>query len=504
MTHILNIPEMPAVSRKFLSGNYCCDVTYHNYYIESFRILSLDMSFDSLNRRRILKTTTGLAGGMVLAGCLGDDGDDDDADDTAPADDSDADDSDDVSDEPIGNWPPEDDVAVFGCNSPVSGVHAEDGTHQEMAFQLAIDHLNNGGGWVDEWEELSGDGVVGYEIEGTTSDSAGDPDTSRENFSGMIERDNVQMLTGGVSSAVAETLQPIAQQERVPYMMSIVHSLLTTGEDCQRYSIRTNINAKLTAQALSSYLSDEHGEGLEYFQIYWDYSFGHSNRDAMEEYLDAVGWTQAGSYPMPFGESDHSVAISAVEEEDPDAIIFTSWGSNMADGLLQMRDAGLTDDTVIVAPYISRASLAPASDVLEGVIGTNGWNPLLEDEWSQLFVSAFEDEYDETPGYAAHQIYNNVLTYAAAAERAGTLRPPEVIRELEGHEWENSGIGPAKILECNGQTMRQVVINEGLSPAEQEEQGHFLDPIHLASWPDEVGYDCDEEPASLCDLPELE
>jgi len=81
----------------------------------------------------------------------------------------------------LGNYPIEGDTATFGFNVPQSGPYASEGEDELRAYELAVDHLNNGGGWVDsQFDDLSGDGVLDYEIGSVSGDTATDADTALE------------------------------------------------------------------------------------------------------------------------------------------------------------------------------------------------------------------------------------------------------------------------------------------------------------------------------------
>ena len=94
--------------------------------------------------------------------------------------------------------------------------------------------------------------------------------------------------------------------------------------------------------------------------------------------------------------------------------------------------------------------------------------------------------------------YAQTLQYAAAAERAGTFYPPEVIKQLEGHEYSNLGMGGETMRKCDHQAQRAVPVVKGLSDSEQSE-GTFFDIVNLTQRGD-LGYGCDSGPAAKCDL----
>ncbi|RLM48550.1 twin-arginine translocation signal domain-containing protein, partial [Halorubrum sp. Atlit-28R] len=104
-----------------------------------------------LNRRDVLKATgaVGTAGLAGLAGCTGG-GDGGGGDGGGGSDGGGGDGGDGGDDYPaLGNFPIEGDTATFGFNVPQSGPYASEGEDELRAYQLAVKHLNEGGGWVD-------------------------------------------------------------------------------------------------------------------------------------------------------------------------------------------------------------------------------------------------------------------------------------------------------------------------------------------------------------------
>lgn len=461
--------------------------------------------FSIANRRSLLKVM-GASGVGALAGCLGDDDDDpaDDTDDTDDADDADdADDDDGVDDEdhdPIGNWPPEDDVVVLGHNADQSGGLALEGAAGQRGFELAVDHLNNGGGIVDTWDVLSGDGILGYEVEGVTGDSQAEAEATIENVERFIDRDGVQAFFGGVSSTVTMAAQPIAQREKVPYLGALSTSAGISGDNCSRYYFHSSTHAELMGLVASEVLPEIWGEDREMFHIFADYSYGQSMRDATNKYFEPVGWENVGEAGIAVGEHDHGSQIAALDDSGADTLIFSSFGEFAVSGLSQLNDAGLMDDIEVYIPHLTGYTLEPAGDFREGVAGCASWNRHYDDEHSQAFVEAYEEEYDEPATQTAMIAYNAVLQYAAAAEEAGTMHPPTIVRTLEEFEWD-AGLGPSQYRECDHQREGPGWVVQGVTEADEDPDGYVLDVLEVS---DPVIYDCDEFPANECPMDDQE
>ncbi len=450
----------------------------------------------SVSRRQLLQTTgiAGAAGLTGLAGCAGDGGGGGDGD----GGDGDGGDSDGDSYPALGNFPVEGDTVTFGFNVPQSGPYSSEGQDELRAYELAQKHLNNGGGWIDDFEDLSGDGVLGYTVESVNGDTATDADTARQSAQRMINRDDAVMVSGGSSSAVAIAVQGLCQQEKVMFMACLTHSNDTTGKDCVRYGFREMFNAYMTGQALAPVLEEEYGSDNTFYQLYADYSWGQTVQDSMNQFLTEIGWEELDSVPTPLGTSDFSSYLSEVSNSGVDVLLLDHYGLDGANSVSQAVDAGLDEEMEIVVPLYNRPMAQAAGGSIEDVFGTIAWDSQIDNEASNSFTEAFQAEYGRLPSGPAQLAYAQTLQYAAAAERAGTFYPPEVIRQLEDYEYDNVGLGEETMRACDHQAQRSIPVARGLPESEQSD-GNFIDVVQVTSR-DDVGYGCDSGPAAECEL----
>jgi ABC-type branched-subunit amino acid transport system substrate-binding protein len=390
------------------------------------------------------------------------------------------------------------DTVTFGYNVPQSGSYSQEGEDELRGYNLAQKHLNNGGGWVDSWSDLSGNGVLDKTVESVEGDTATDPDTARQAASRMIDRDNAVMISGGSSSAVAIAVQELCQQEKVQFQACLTHSNDTTGSACVRYSTREMFNAYMTGQSLAPVLSEEYGDDLNFYQLYADYTWGETVQSSMTQFLEEAGWNEVDSVATPLGTSDYQSFLSDVPRDEVDALLLVHYGLDAANSLPQAIEQGMDEDMELVVPLYNRLMAQAASDSIQGVFGTADWNWQLEDSVSQTFVESFQSEYDKVPSYAARLAYVQTLQYAAAVERAETFYPPEVIRQLEGVQYENAGLGSETMRKCDHQAQRDVLVVQGASSEEQTQQ-KLLNVVNQTTQ-DDLGYACDAGPAAECEL----
>ncbi len=400
----------------------------------------------------------------------------------------------------LGNYPVEGDEVVFGFNVPQSGSYSQEGADELRGYNLAMDHLNNGGGWVDNVSDLSGNGVLDKTVTSVEGDTATDADQARQEAQRMINRDNAIMVTGGSSSAVAIAVQELCQEEKVMFMACLTHSNDTTGSSCVRYSFREMFNAYMTGQALAPVVAEEYGSDLNFYQLYADYTWGSTVQSSMQQFLEEEGWSQAASVATPLGTSDYSSFLADVPRDEVDALLLVHYGLDAANSLPQAIEAGLDEDMEIIVPLYNRLMANAARDSIGGIFGSADWNWQLQDDASQSFVEDFQSEYDKVPSYAARLAYTQAIQYAAAVERAGTFYPPEVIRALEDFDFSGYGLGEETMRGCDHQAQRDVLIVQGATQSEQTENKR-LNIVDQTARGD-IGYACDAGPAAECSLGE--
>ncbi len=377
---------------------------------------------------------------------------------------------------PLGNFPVNGSSVVFGFNVPQTGAYADEGADELRAYQLAVKHLNNGGGMLETMNpmKLTGQGILGKKVEYVTGDTQTNPDAARTSARRMIERDKVIMWSGGSSSATAIAQQYLAQEMSVVFMCGLTHSNDTTGKDKRRYGFRHFFNAYMSGKALGPILAKEYGKDRNAFHLTADYTWGHTQYESIKQFTEEQGWTTVNNIMTPLGTTDYSQFLTAVLNSDADVLVLNHYGKDMNNSLTQAVQFGMREmqkngkDMQIVVPLYSRLMAQGAgAENIDNVFGTTSWNWTLQDAGSQAFVKAFEAEYGFPPSQAAQTCYVQTLLYANAAETAGTFYPPEVIKALEDFEFEGMGPGKALYRGADHQVFKDILVVKGKGPSEK-------------------------------------
>ena len=300
-----------------------------------------------------------------------------------------------------------------------------------------------------------------------TGDTQTKSDAARASAKRMIEKDGVVMFSGGSSSGVAIAQQSLAQEMGVVFMCGLTHSNDTTGKDKRRYGFRHFFNAYMSGAALGPVLKDELGTERKAYHLTADYTWGWTQEESIKNTTEGLGWDTVSAVRTPLGAGDFSQYITPVLNSGADVLILNHYGKDMVNSLTQAVQFGLRDKEVngknfeVVVPLYSRLMAQGAGENVAGILGTTNWNWSLQDEASQNFVKSFGEEYGFPPSQAAHTCYVQTLLYANACEMAGTFYPPEVIKALEGFEFDGMGNGPTLYRAEDHQCFKKVLVVRG-------------------------------------------
>ncbi|WP_055047824.1 substrate-binding protein [Devosia sp. A16] len=366
---------------------------------------------------------------------------------------------------------PTGDSVTLGFNMPLTGAYADEGADQQRAYELAVEHLNGGGdgGLIPTFSSktLKGSGILGKKVAFVTGDDQTKADAGRDSARRMIERDGAVMITGGSSSAVAIAEQGLCQEMGVIYMAGLTHSNDTTGKDKKKYGFRHFFNAYQSGIALGPVLGEAYGKDRVAYHLTADYTWGWTQEESMIKATEGLGWKTMPPVRTPVGAGDFSQYITPFLNSGADVLVLNHYGFDGVNSITQAVQFGLRDrqangkNVEIVLPLVSDLMAKGAGEAIKGVYGTANWDWQLTDEASKAFTKSFGAKYGQPPSQIAQTSYVQVLLYADAVERAGTFYPPEVIKALEGYEFDGLGNGPTLYRAADHQCFKDVYVVKG-------------------------------------------
>ena len=313
-------------------------------------------------------------------------------------------------------------VVGAGCNGPSSEEQpavtplkiglllnftgsAEASADRQRAFDLALRHINEGGG------------VFGMPVTGVVIDSTGNPDTAVQQARHLIEVEGAHAIVGpNASSAALPIAQTISATLRIPTVSPSATSPQLTDVEDNGYFFRTALSDVAQGPVLADITRRQGFDNVGL--IYQDDAYGAGLAQAFADSWDGT----LTSVPVDPGETDLGTALNESARGGAHALVVIAFEGLTIDLVRQALDGGTYKDFVF-ADAAKRLSIAQeiGIDKLAGTYGTGSAQPPHSDtaeDWDDSYIAA----YGELPVLAyVKETYDATVAIALAAQAAGSV-----------------------------------------------------------------------------------
>ena len=310
-------------------------------------------------------------------------------------------------------------VGIHDCYSGPPSAYTFDALD---AFKLALADINE-------------KGVLGRTIEFTTRDDKFKVDIGLSMAKELVMMEEVDVVVGGISSAVILAISDYCKTEKVPYLTWAPASHKVTGEKGHRYVFQLATNTAQNGAAGAVGLAKK--PYIKYWIAGDDYAYGHAIADGcwnrLKELKPEV--ELIGESWWKVGEPDLIPYITAILAAEPDAIIFATGGASMTNIMKAAKTTGMSEKVPIwIHTAIDHTTVSPLGlEGPEGVLGTSNYLFYYpETSLNREFANAFYETYGRYPGFYAVAGYNAAHFIAKAFEKAGEVDREKFIDALEG------------------------------------------------------------------------
>jgi branched-chain amino acid transport system substrate-binding protein len=342
----------------------------------------------------------------------------------------------------------------IGVLAARSGVLASIGECALTTVQWWADGVNKAGG------------ILGRKVE-LVVEEEGNPKETAERFRKLALRDNVEMVTGLISTGNGLSVGPIAEELKTIWMSWDA----TTQKDVEetlpnpKYSFRSTDNE--VEGLMASLLTVKHFKGKikTVANLGTDYSYGRNMWEtfmAMMKKYD-MGVTPVADLWVKVGTTDLTTFVASLQQAKPDLIMSSLLFTDAFIFVKQAHAAGLTRGSKLVMPAAGfQLNELKKQFTPEGMIlGHNSMyfeapkaSPLLKD-----FVAFYKGKTSLFPHFEAERAYSAVESWRAGVEKAAKQTPgkwpskDEIIKAIEGISVESLGgtfsYRPDHIPDCN-------------------------------------------------------
>ncbi len=303
-------------------------------------------------------------------------------------------------------------------------------------------------------------GFGGMEIEAVVIDEAGGATTQVQEYRNLVQRENVDVVVGYVSSGDCLAVSPVAEELKQFTILYDCGTPRVFEENTYDYVFRTAANATMDNVGLALYLKALGEEVATYSGINQDYAFG---QDSWADFKAAMGQVYpdatitAELFPA-FGAGQYGTEISALMQKRADVVHSSLWGGDLQALILQALPRGLFQRSQAVLSAADHVLPPLGNNMPEGVIigarGAYGYmapKSELDDWWKEIY----EAKYDVFPVQAPYRMAQALFGLKTAVEKAmaenGGRKPTsdELAAAMKGSNWQSPG-GLVEMINGNG------------------------------------------------------
>lgn len=336
---------------------------------------------------------------------------------------------------------------TLGILTALSGPLAAPGRFQMNGFNLARDELNEAGGI-----EL---GNRRLRVDLRVYDTRGNPAEGASAMQRLTTVDRVPVVLGELSSGVVPAVAPIAEENEVPFIMTVpTGPTLTRGRN--RFLFRVNAHNDQLGKSLADFVVGRGWRPLAF--IAWNNDAGRGGVQGMREALPA-GFPISYTGYFNVGEVDFSAHITNIRNSGARAVMLFMDEEPGSLAISQIRAARLDVQLIGTLAMGSDRFLARLdAQRLSGMVQYNAFPPNAPMPRIQAFSQRYRARFNEEAHGFAAQSYDGLMMAAAAIRAAGAPEGRRIRDALA--RIEHQGVTGTLRFDAQGQADPPVYVTE--------------------------------------------
>lgn len=334
---------------------------------------------------------------------------------------------------------------LSGAAAGPFGVPARNGA------EIAVEALNGG----KLPAPYSTKGFGGTPIEVQFVDEAGGTTRQVNEYRNLVQRDEVDLVIGYISSGDCLAIAPIAEQLQKLTVFFDCGTPRVFEDASYKYVFRTGATATMDNTAAALYVAERKPDMKRVAGINQNYAWGQDSWNDFEAAIKVLKpKVEIVTSQMPkLLAGQYGAEISALLQSNADVVHSSFWGGDTEALILQGAPRGLFEKSTVVLTAGEPTLVRLGTQVPEGtVIGARGpFGPFAPDsDLNKWLRTSYEERYAVAPSYPAYKMVQAILGVKAAWEKAqganGDKRPSpdQVIAAFENLKFEGPG-GPVEM-----------------------------------------------------------
>jgi branched-chain amino acid transport system substrate-binding protein len=295
-------------------------------------------------------------------------------------------------------------------------------------------------------------GILGRKVEFLFDDTQGNPANCVRKAQEMVERSQVNLLTGIMASSEALAVSAKLQEWNAFFLSAINGAGELTAEKYVPNFFRANTSGPMGARTIALYLKD--APEKTFYAIGLDYAWGHSSVGVFEKEIQRAGKEFTGKVFAPQGTKDYSTYITKIRQASPNGLYVAMTGDDATAFYQQAAQFKLGDKLQMVTELVDILNLKPAGDATLGLVGSSRYTSSIDTPENKAFVKRFEAEVKDVPDTFDGEQYQALQVLFRAIEKAKSTETAALIKAMEGLEV-TSVKGKVVMRECDHQGAQQ-------------------------------------------------
>lgn len=311
------------------------------------------------------------------------------------------------------------DVVKIGFATDMAGLYADlDGPGGVEAVRMAIADF--------------GGKVAGKNIELIFFDHQNKPDVASAKTREFVDVQKVDLLLGGVNSAVGLAMSRIAADKKTVYISVGAGTARLTNEDCTPYTINYALDTIAQARVAGRAVTNQGGK--TWFFLVADYAFGHSLEKDTSEVVKGNGGSITGSVRHPLGTADFSSFLIQAQSSKAQVLALADAGSDLHNAVKAASEFGVTRTMRMTAlmQFITDTHTM-GLNATQGMYLSEAWYWDLNDDtraWSRRFY----ERTKRMPTVLQAGAYSATTTYLKAVRAVGTDDADKVMANIKSNK----------------------------------------------------------------------
>ena len=298
-------------------------------------------------------------------------------------------------------------------------------------------------------------GFGGAAIETVMVDEAGSTTTQVTEFRNLVQKHNVDLVIGYISSGNCLAVAPVAEELKKFTNFFDCGTPRIFEDGSYKYVFRTSPTATMDSVGAALYVKDAKPNAKSIAGLNQNYAWGQDSWGdfelAMKTLVPNID-VKTSQMPKLFA-GQYNAEISALLSAKPDVIHSSFWDGDLEALILQAGPRGLMKQSLTILTTGETAMHKLGSQIPDGtVLGARGpFGPYApNNQYNKWFHAGFVAKYKDEPNYASYQMAQAILAVKLAWEKAqdanGGKAPSneQVGAALEHLSFEGPG-GPVKM-----------------------------------------------------------